>query len=65
MQEVFSVNSSRNFDVNFMAKVYDKPFEVIEDRKTAIIKALEERKENDVLVILGKGDEDYQITKNG
>ena len=29
MQEVFSINGSRNFDVNFMAKVYDKPFEVI------------------------------------
>lgn len=29
MQEVFSVNGNRSFDVNFMAKVYDKPFEVI------------------------------------
>lgn len=29
MQEVFSLNGSRCFDVNFMAKVYDKPFEVI------------------------------------
>lgn len=29
MQEVFSLDGSRSFDVNFMAKVYDKPFEVI------------------------------------
>ena len=52
-------------DIIKYLKPFNKPFEVIEDRKTAIIKALEERKENDVLVILGKGDEDYQITKNG
>ena len=29
MQEVFSTNGSRKFDVDFMANVYDKPFEVI------------------------------------
>ena len=52
-------------DIIKYLKPFNKPFEVIEDRKTAIIKALEERKENEVLVILGKGDEDYQITKNG
>ncbi len=29
MQEVFSLEGARKFDVDFMAKVYDKPFEVI------------------------------------
>lgn len=29
MQEVFSMKGARKFDVDFMAKVYDKPFEVI------------------------------------
>ncbi len=29
MQEVFSLNGARKFDVDFMSRVYDKPFEVI------------------------------------
>ena len=29
MQEVFSLNGTRAFDVDFMSRVYDKPFEVI------------------------------------
>ena len=29
MQEVFSLNGTRKFDVDFMSRVYDKPFEVI------------------------------------
>lgn len=40
MQEVFSLNGRRSFDVDFMARVYDKPFEVIackyEDVPTSI-----------------------------
>lgn len=35
--------------------------EVYEDRQEAITKALDSIQENEVLLILGKGDEDYQI----
>ncbi len=52
-------------DIIKYIKPFNKPYEIIEDRKNAIEKALEERKKGDVLVILGKGDEDYQITKKG
>ena len=34
------------------------------DRKKAIIQALNELQESEVLLILGKGDEDYQIIGN-
>ncbi len=36
-------------------------FEVIEDRKEAIKKAVSKLEENDILLVLGKGHEDYQI----
>ena len=39
----------------------DNNYEVIEDRKSAIIAGLNILKENDFLLILGKGHEDYQI----
>ena len=40
-------------------------YEVIVDRKEAIKKAMGSLKENDILMILGKGHENYQITKSG
>lgn len=40
-------------------------YEVIVDRKEAIKKAMGLLKENDILMILGKGHENYQITKAG
>ena len=52
-------------DIASFIKPYNKPYEIVEDRKSAIIKALTNRSPNDIVVILGKGDEDYQITKNG
>ena len=52
-------------DIAKYIKPYNKPYKIIKDRKIAIEKALKERKENDVLVILGKGNEDTQLTKNG
>jgi UDP-N-acetylmuramyl-tripeptide synthetase len=52
-------------DIIKYIKPFNKQYEVVEDRKVAILKALDERKKGDVIVILGKGDEDYQITKNG
>ena len=52
-------------DIAKYIKLFNKPYEIIEDRKSAIETALTRRGENDVLVILGKGAEDFQITKNG
>ena len=40
-------------------------FEVIVDRRSAIIKGMEMLEHNDILMILGKGHEDYQETKDG
>lgn len=37
------------------------PYECIEDRKTAIIKALDIAKEGDIVLLAGKGHETYQI----
>ena len=43
-------------------KYIDTPkYEIIEDRKEAILKAINEATEGDVLALLGKGDENYQI----
>jgi UDP-N-acetylmuramoyl-L-alanyl-D-glutamate--2,6-diaminopimelate ligase len=39
----------------------DKPFQVIEDRQEAIHEAIKEARENDVVLVAGKGHEDYQI----
>lgn len=47
---------------NGLPKDYGAKFVVMEiDRKKAIIQALSDLQENEVLLILGKGDEDYQI----
>ena len=43
---------------------YHNNYEIIEDRETAIKKAINELTKNDVLALLGKGDETYQIVKN-
>ena len=42
-------------------KKYNKPFEIIPDREKAITKAYENSSENDIILVLGKGDETYQI----
>ena len=39
-------------------------YEIIADRREAIIKTAENLKENDVLLLLGKGHEEYEITGN-
>ena len=41
-----------------------KNYEVIYDRKTAIIKGISLLKNNNILLILGKGHEEYQIINN-
>jgi len=44
---------------------HDTPYEVIVDRYEAIRWALEHSRENDVLVLAGKGHEDYQVLNHG
>ncbi|GAB6549065.1 UDP-N-acetylmuramoyl-L-alanyl-D-glutamate--2,6-diaminopimelate ligase [Bacillus cereus] len=39
----------------------ETPYEIVEDRKTAIEKAISQAKEGDIVVIAGKGHETYQI----
>jgi UDP-N-acetylmuramoyl-L-alanyl-D-glutamate--2,6-diaminopimelate ligase len=38
-----------------------KPYEKIADRRKAIFRAIEEARSGDVVIIAGKGHEDYQI----
>lgn len=48
-------------EIEVGVKDADCPYEKIEDRKTAIHKALEMAEEKDIVIIAGKGHEDYQI----
>lgn len=41
-----------------------KNYEVVENRKIAIEKAIMQAKKDDLVIIVGKGHEDYQILKN-
>ena len=45
-------------------KIGDKTFEAIVDRRTAIFRAVEIAQAGDIILILGKGHENYQILKN-
>jgi UDP-N-acetylmuramoyl-L-alanyl-D-glutamate--2,6-diaminopimelate ligase len=44
--------------------VTTKQYEVIEDRRTAIKQAIMKKQADDILLIAGKGHEDYQIIGN-
>jgi len=44
--------------------VTTEQYEVIEDRRTAIKQAIMKKKADDILLIAGKGHEDYQIIGN-
>lgn len=48
-------------DIISYIEKYHNNYVVIEDRKTCITKALEEMDSDSVLVLLGKGDENYQM----
>lgn len=41
-----------------------KEYEVVEDRKEAVEKAIKNAKKGDVIVLLAKGEEDYQKVRN-
>lgn len=63
---IFTNDNPRNEDPSeimndILEGVHNKNHEVILDRKSAINKGISLLKENDVLLILGKGHEDYQI----
>ena len=45
-------------------KIGDKQHECIEDRRQAIFRAIELANDDDIVMILGKGHEDYQILKD-
>lgn len=45
-------------------KLYNKNYEIIENRKKAIKKSIQNLSKNDILLLLGKGHEEYQIIKN-
>ena len=52
--------------IDDIVKGIDKDnYDIIENRKDAIKKAIEMAKSGDVVVIAGKGHEDYQILKTG
>ena len=65
---IFTNDNPRNEDPNLIMNdilegVHNKNYEVIFDRKSAINKGVSMLGDNDVLLILGKGHEDYQIIK--
>ena len=51
-------------DIEVGIKKTGKEYEMIVDRESAIKKAIETAKKGDVIVIAGKGHEDYQILKD-
>ena len=50
-------------DLTTLVKDYDN-YEIIIDRKEAIKKAIDMAEKNDIVLIIGKGSENYQIIKD-
>ena len=66
---IFTSDNPRNEDPNEilddMIKNLSKyNYEIIENRKKAIIKGIQRLEKNDILLVLGKGHENYQLIKN-
>lgn len=55
----------REIEVGVREKIGSKTFETIADRRTAIFRAIELAEAGDVVMILGKGHENYQILNSG
>lgn len=51
-------------DISKYIEKYHHNYEVIEDREEAISKAIRNATNEDIIVLLGKGDENYQIVGN-
>lgn len=65
---IFTSDNPRDEDplaiINDMIQDIDKNnYEIIENRKKAIIKGIQKLTKNDILLVLGKGHENYQIIK--
>ncbi len=54
----------KDVEAGVMEKIGEKHHECIADRRTAIFRAVELAESDDVVVILGKGHENYQILKD-
>lgn len=54
----------RDIEAGIREKIGAKVFEIIPDRRTAIFRAVEIAQAGDVIMILGKGHENYQILKD-
>ncbi len=54
----------KEIEVGIKEKIGDKPYECIADRHDAIIHAIRIAQAGDIILILGKGHEDYQILKD-
>ena len=54
----------QQIEVGVKEKIGDKFFESIVDRRQAIFRAVEIARAGDIILILGKGHENYQILKN-
>ena len=64
----FTIEDARNDNPEYLmnlmvSEVKNKNYELIEDRDEAIKRAIMYAKPNDIVLILGKGLENYQITK--
>ena len=67
---IFTSDNPRNEDPkdilnDITANLTSDNFEVIIDRHDAIVKGMDLLNNNDILMVLGKGHEDYQIIKAG
>ncbi len=63
---IFTSDNPRYEDPNeilndMTCKLYKNNYEIIADRKKAILNAIQKLSKNDILLLLGKGHEDYQI----
>ena len=66
---IFTNDNPRYEDPNkiicdMLTEVCKDNYKVIKNRKKAIKKCIQMLKENDILLVLGKGHEEYQIVKN-
>ena len=66
---IFTSDNPRNENPMYIlnditCKLYKKNYEIIENRKKAIKKSIQNLSKNDILLLLGKGHEEYQIVKN-
>ena len=58
-------NENPSYIINDIVQQLDnKKYEIEENREKAIFKGIQKLNKNDILLVLGKGHEDYQIIGN-